>query len=328
MRLESSRIDNQLRGRSGRQGDPGESRFYISLEDDLMRLFGSERMLRMVDMLGLEENQPIEAKMLSNAIESAQKRIEGINFQKRKSVLQYDDVMNKQREVIYSERYKVLNGENLKGNIMNMIDSVSANIVDMYCSDETPPDDWDLASMITYAESILIPRGYLKLKDIDLETVTTDYLKEIIRKKAREIYEEKENEFGEELMRELERRVLLRAVDEKWMDHIDAMDQLKYGIGLRAYEQKDPVVEYKREGFDMFDEMIRNIQQDTVKMLLHIKKENIVVQRQQVARETSAIHGETQRTREPKKREATKVGRNDPCPCGSGKKYKKCCGSN
>ena len=327
-RHESRRIDNQLRGRSGRQGDPGESRFYISLEDDLMRLFGSERMLRMVDMLGLEENQPIEAKMLSNAIESAQKRIEGINFQKRKSVLQYDDVMNKQREVIYSERYKVLNGENLKGNIMNMIDSVSANIVDMYCSDETPPDDWDLASMITYAESILIPRVYLKLKDIDLETVTTDYLKEIIRKKAREIYEEKENEFGEELMRELERRVLLRAVDEKWMDHIDAMDQLKYGIGLRAYGQKDPVVEYKREGFDMFDEMIRNIQQDTVKMLLHIKKENIVVQRQQVARETSAIHGETQRTREPKKREATKVGRNDPCPCGSGKKYKKCCGSN
>ena len=327
-RHESRRIDNQLRGRSGRQGDPGESRFYISLEDDLMRLFGSERMLRMVDMLGLEENQPIEAKMLSNAIESAQKRIEGINFQRRKSVLQYDDVMNKQREVIYSERYKVLNGENLKGNIMNMIDAVSASIVDMYCSDETPPDDWDLASMITYAESILIPRGYLKLKDIDLETVTTDELKETIRKKAREIYDEKEAEFGEEIMRELERRVLLRAVDEKWMDHIDAMDQLKYGIGLRAYGQKDPVVEYKREGFDMFDEMIRNIQQDTVKMLLHIKKENIVVQRQQVARETSAIHGETQRTRQPKKREATKVGRNDPCPCGSGKKYKKCCGSN
>ncbi|NLI39195.1 MAG: preprotein translocase subunit SecA, partial [Clostridiaceae bacterium] len=231
-------------------------------------------------------------------------------------------------EVIYSERYKVLNGENLKGNIMNMIDAVSASIVDMYCSDETPPDDWDLASMITYAESILIPRGYLKLKDIDLETVTTDELKETIRKKAREIYDEKEAEFGEEIMRELERRVLLRAVDEKWMDHIDAMDQLKYGIGLRAYGQKDPVVEYKREGFDMFDEMIRNIQQDTVKMLLHIKKENIVVQRQQVARETSAIHGEAQRTRQPKKREATKVGRNDPCPCGSGKKYKKCCGSN
>jgi len=327
-RHESRRIDNQLRGRSGRQGDPGESRFYISLEDDLMRLFGSERMMRMVEMLGLEENQPIEAKMLSNAIESAQKRIEGINFQRRKSVLQYDDVMNTQREVIYGERYKVLNGENLKSNILNMIDAVSRNIVDMYCSDDVPADDWDLAGMIAYAEDILLPKGYLKLESIDLETVRTDELKEMIRQKACELYEQKEAEFGEELMRELERRVLLRVVDEKWMDHIDAMDQLKYGIGLRAYGQKDPVVEYKREGFDMFEEMIRSIQRDTVKMLFHIKKENIVIQRQQVARETSATHGESQASRQPKKRETAKVGRNDPCPCGSGKKYKKCCGSN
>jgi len=327
-RHESRRIDNQLRGRSGRQGDPGESRFYISLEDDLMRLFGSERMMRMVEMLGLEENQPIEAKMLSNAIESAQKRIEGINFQRRKSVLQYDDVMNTQREVIYGERYKVLNGENLKSNILNMIDAVSRNIVDMYCSDDVPADDWDLAGMIAYAEDILLPKGYLKLKSVDLETVRTDELKEMIRQKACELYEQKEAEFGEELMRELERRVLLRVVDEKWMDHIDAMDQLKYGIGLRAYGQKDPVVEYKREGFDMFEEMIRSIQRDTVKMLFHIKKENIVIQRQQVARETSATHGESQASRQPKKRETAKVGRNDPCPCGSGKKYKKCCGSN
>ncbi|NLW03204.1 MAG: preprotein translocase subunit SecA [Clostridiaceae bacterium] len=325
-RHESRRIDNQLRGRSGRQGDPGESRFYISLEDDLMRLFGSDRMLRMVDMLGLEEDQPIEARMLSNAIESAQKRIEGINFQRRKSVLQYDDVMNKQREVIYSERYKVLNGENLKNHILNMIDAVSDRIVNTYCSDESPPDDWDLAAMISHAEDILIPKGYLNLKEIDLETVTTGDLKEKIRQKAHEIYDQKEAEFGEEIIRELERRVLLRVVDEKWMDHIDAMDQLKYGIGLRAYGQKDPVVEYKREGFDMFEEMIGSIQQDTVKMLFRIKKENIVVQRQQVARETSATHGETQRARQPKKREAFKVGRNDPCPCGSGKKYKKCCG--
>jgi len=327
-RHESRRIDNQLRGRSGRQGDPGESRFYISLEDDLMRLFGSERMMRMVEMLGLDENQPIEAKMLSNAIESAQKRIEGINFQRRKSVLQYDDVMNKQREVIYGERYKVLNGENLKPNIMNMIDAVAGNIVDMYCSDAVMPDEWDLAGMIAYAEEILLPKGALNLKDIDLETVKASDLKEMIRKKARELYDQKEAEFGEELMRELERRVLLRVVDEKWMDHIDAMDQLKYGIGLRAYGQKDPVVEYKREGFEMFEEMIRSIQRDTVRMLLHIKKENIVIQRQQVARETSAIHGDSQVTRQPKRREAAKVGRNDPCPCGSGKKYKKCCGSN
>lgn len=327
-RHESRRIDNQLRGRSGRQGDPGESRFYISLEDDLMRLFGSERMMRMVDALGLQDDQPIEARMLSNAIESAQKRIEGINFQRRKTLLQYDDVMNKQREIIYSERYKVLNGENLKEHIMNMIDAVAGRIVDMYCNDDTPPDDWDLPAMIAYAEDVMIPKGFLKLEDIDLETVTTDSLKEIIRKKAHELYEQKEAEFGEEIMRELERRVLLRVVDEKWMDHIDAMDQLKYGIGLRAYAQKDPVVEYKREGFEMFDEMIRSIQQDTVKMLMRIKKENLVIQRQQVAREISATHGENQRTRQPQKRETVKVGRNDPCPCGSGKKYKKCCGSN
>lgn len=327
-RHESRRIDNQLRGRSGRQGDLGESRFYISLEDDLMRLFGSERMLKMVEMLGLDENQPIEAKMLSNAIESAQKRIEGINFQRRKSVLQYDDVMNTQRDIIYGERYKVLNGENLKNHIMNMIDAVADRIVDMYCSDETPPDDWDLKALIAYAEDVMIPKGWLNLSDIDLETVTTGDLKEKIRQKAHEIYEQKEADFGEDVMRELERRVLLRVVDEKWMDHIDAMDQLKYGISLRAYGQKDPVVEYKREGFDMFDEMVRSIQQDTVKMLFRIKKENIVVQRQQVARETSATHGETQRVRQPQKRESFKVGRNDPCPCGSGKKYKKCCGSN
>jgi len=327
-RHESRRIDNQLRGRSGRQGDPGESRFYISLEDDLMRLFGSERMLRMVEMLGLDENQPIEAKMLSNAIESAQKRIEGINFQRRKAVLQYDDVMNTQREVIYSERYKVLNGENLKSHILNMIDTVADRIVDTYCSEESPPDDWDLAAMIAFAEDIMIPKGWLRLKDIDLETVTPGELKEKIRQKAHEIYELKESEFGEDVMRELERRVLLRVVDEKWMDHIDAMDQLKYGISLRAYGQKDPVIEYKREGFEMFEEMIRNIQQDTVKILFRIKKENVVVQRQQVARETSAVHGESQRVRQPAKRETSKVGRNDPCPCGSGKKYKKCCGSN
>jgi len=327
-RHESRRIDNQLRGRSGRQGDPGESRFYISLEDDLMRLFGSDRIMRMVDALGLDDNQPIEAKMLSNAIENAQKKIEGINFQRRKTLLQYDDVMNTQREVIYGERYKVLNGENLKSHILNMIDAVAGRIVDRYCSDETPPDDWDLSGMIAYAEENMIPKGSVRLEEIDLETVTTKSLKEMLRNKAREIYEQKEAEFGEEIMRELERRVLLKVVDEKWMDHIDAMDQLKYGIGLRAYAQKDPVIEYKREGYEMFEEMIGNIQQDTVKILLRIRKENIVIQRQQVAREVSATHGESQRTRQPHKRETFKVGRNDPCPCGSGKKYKYCCGRN
>jgi preprotein translocase subunit SecA len=326
-RHESRRIDNQLRGRSGRQGDPGESRFYISLEDDLMRLFGSERMERMVDMLGLDENQPIEAKMLSNAIESAQKKIEGINFQRRKNVLEYDNVMNKQREIIYSERATVLNGGNVKENIIKMIDSVSERIVDLYCSQSDIPDDWDLAAMIKYAESVLLPAGTITVESIDLETVTANELKERIKQKAHEIYEAKEQEFGEDVMRELERRVLLKTVDEKWMDHIDAMEQLKYGIGLRAYGQRDPVVEYKREGFEMFDEMIRAIQEDTVKILLHIRKENLVVKREQVAKPIQASHGEAQ-VKQPKKRETAKVGRNDPCPCGSGKKYKKCCGDN
>jgi preprotein translocase subunit SecA len=325
-RHESRRIDNQLRGRSGRQGDPGESRFYISLEDDLMRLFGSERMERFVSVMGLDENQPIEAKMLSNAIENAQKKIEGINFQRRKNVLQYDDVMNKQREIIYSQRAMVLNGENLKNYIMKMVDNVSDSIVDLYCSESSIPDDWDLKAMVKYAESILFPKGSIDISSIDLETITAEDLKQIIKEKAYTLYQEKEAEFGPEIMRELERRVLLKTVDEKWMDHIDNMDQLKYGIGLRAYGQHDPVVEYKREGFEMFDEMIRNIQQDTIKMLLHIKKENIVVNREQVAKPLEASHGEKE-IKKPKKHNGAKVGRNDPCPCGSGKKYKKCCGA-
>jgi len=326
-RHESRRIDNQLRGRSGRQGDPGETRFYISLEDDLMRLFGSERMDRMVGALGLEEDQPIEAKMLSNAIESAQKKIEGINFQRRKNVLEYDDVMNKQREVIYSERATVLNGENINENIIKMIDNISENIVDIYCSESDIPDNWDLSAMVKYAESVFLPADTLDLKSIDLDTITAAQLKEMIKEKAHSLYAEKEAEFNSDVMRELERRALLKTVDEKWMDHIDAMDQLKYGIGLRAYGQHDPVVEYKREGFEMFDEMIRNIQQDTVKMLFRIRKENVVVTREQVAKPISASHGEnTPKT--PIKREAAKVGRNDPCPCGSGKKYKKCCGKD
>jgi len=326
-RHESRRIDNQLRGRSGRQGDPGESRFYISLEDDLMRLFGSERLEKMVDALGLDENQPIEAKILSNAIENAQKKIEGINFQRRKNVLQYDDVMNKQREIIYSQRAMVLNGENIKGYIEKMIDTVSDSIVDLYCSESDNPENWDLKGMQKYAETIMFPKGALDLSNVDLKTLTADELKNIIRQKAYEIYRQKEEEFGEEIMRELERRILLRTVDEKWMDHIDNMEQLKYGISLRAYGQHDPVVEYKREGFEMFEEMIRNIQQDTVKMLLNIRKENVSVKREQVAKPLEATHGEPAE-RKPKKREAVKVGRNDPCPCGSGKKYKKCCGAN
>lgn len=333
-RHESRRIDNQLRGRSGRQGDPGESRFYISLEDDLMRLFGSERMSRMVDVLGLEENQPIEAKMLSNAIETAQKKIEGINFQRRKNVLQYDDVMNKQREIIYGERAKVLNGENLRDNIMKMIDANVDIIVGMYCKESPHPENWDWTSITGSIDGLF---GRLSKEDgshaslisrdtVDLETYSPEDLKEVVIEHAYESYRNQEALFGDDVVRELERRVLLKVVDEKWMDHIDSMEQLKYGIGLRAYGQNDPVVAYKREGFDMFDEMIRNIQEDTVKTLLRLRKENVSVQREQVVKQTSASHGDDA-PKIPKKREVSKVGRNEPCPCGSGKKYKNCHGA-
>jgi preprotein translocase subunit SecA len=325
-RHESRRIDNQLRGRSGRQGDPGESRFYISLEDDLMRLFGSDRLMNVVNMLGLEEDQPIEHKMLSNTIENAQKKIEGINFNRRKNVLQYDDVMNQQREVIYNERYKVLNGENLKNNFIKMIEGVADYITELYCKENPYPENWDWKGIKTYAESALLPAGSLKYEEYDMESMSVDNLKQIMNDIAIGRYNKLEEELGSEIMRELERRILLKNVDIKWMDHIDAMDQLKAGIGLRAYGQKDPIVEFRMESFDMFDEMIRSIQHDSVKELLSVKKENLIIQRTQVAQPVSASHGEDT-VRKPKKRETYKVGRNDPCPCGSGKKYKKCCGA-
>jgi len=325
-RHESRRIDNQLRGRSGRQGDPGESRFYISLEDDLMRLFGSDRLTGMVDMLGLEDDQPIEHKMLSNAIENAQKKIEGINFNRRKNVLQYDDVMNQQREIIYKERFRVLNDENLKENFLKMIDGIIEHVINLYCRENPYPENWEWSGLKSYIEDVLLPKGSLNPDEFDFETLTVEEFKKVLYERAVERYNEQEETFGSEIMRLLERRVLLKNVDEKWMDHIDAMEQLKYGIGLRAYAQRDPIIEYRMEGSDMFDEMIRSIQIDSVKELLHIKKENIVVQRTQVARPIEASHGEGT-VNKPKKRAAGKVGRNDPCHCGSGKKYKKCCGA-
>ncbi len=333
-RHESRRIDNQLRGRAGRQGDPGETRFYISLEDDLMRLFGGERMTRMVEMLKLEENQPIEAKMLSNAIETAQKKIEGINFQRRKNVLQYDDVMNKQREIIYGERSKVLNGENLKDNILKMLETLLDGTVGMYCKESPHAENWDWVSLNAHVDGVfgrvVQPDGthgpILTKETVDLETFTADDLRELLSQHATAAYETQEANFGTEVMRELERRVLLKVVDEKWMDHIDSMEQLKLGIGLRAYGQNDPVIAYKREGFDMFDEMIRNIQEDTLKTLLRLRPENVSVQREQVAKPIAASHGDDA-PKAPKKREMGKVGRNDPCPCGSGKKYKNCHGA-
>ena len=325
-RHESRRIDNQLRGRSGRQGDPGESRFYISLEDDLMRLFGSDRLTGMVDMLGLEDDQPIEHKMLSNAIENAQKKIEGINFNRRKNVLQYDDVMNQQREIIYKERFRVLNGENLKENFLKMIGGILDYIINLYCKESPYPENWEWNGIKSQVEDIFLPGDSFNPSEFDFETLTVEKLKSILYERAVQRYNEQEEAFGDEIMRLLERRILLKNVDEKWMDHIDAMDQLKYGIGLRAYAQRDPIVEYRMEGSDMFDEMIRSIQIDSVKELMHVKKENIVVQRTQVAKPIEASHGE-ETVKKPKKRSAEKVGRNDPCPCGSGKKYKKCCGA-
>ncbi|OPX44142.1 protein translocase subunit SecA [Ruminiclostridium hungatei] len=324
-RHESRRIDNQLRGRSGRQGDPGSSRFYISLEDDLMRLFGSERLTSIVNALGLEDDQPIEHKMLSNAIENAQKKVEGRNFDVRKRVLQYDDVMNKQREVIYAQRRTVLNGDNLRDYFIKMFESLIDNVIETYCAENQYADMWDWDTMTNYLESVFLPQGALAVSDEERSNFDKEDLKEKLMEIVNKIYEYKENDIGIELMRELERVVLLRVVDEKWMDHIDAMDQLKHGIGLRAYGQRDPVIEYKFEGFQMFEEMIKTIQEDSIRLLVRsrIDREH-APQREKVAEPVNASHGDD----EPKKpvTNNSRVGRNDPCPCGSGKKYKVCCG--
>ncbi len=324
-RHESRRIDNQLRGRAGRQGDPGASRFYISLEDDLMRLFGSDRMSGIVNALGLEEDQPIEHKMLTNAIENAQKRVEGRNFQIRKHVLQYDDVMNQQREIIYGQRQKVLAGDDIKDYILNMIKQLVDNIMESYVGDTDVPENWNLKGLSEFCVAVFGFEDFNFSFD-ELNKLDKEDLKDMILEKALKLYEEKEAESGEENMRELERVILLKVVDGKWMDHIDAMDQLRNGINLRAYGQHDPVVEYKFEGFNMFEEMIGAIREDTIKYLFHAKI-SAPPQREQVAKPTGEglAGGEM-----PKKtvRKAEKIGRNDPCPCGSGKKYKKCCGQN
>jgi len=326
-RHESRRIDNQLRGRAGRQGDPGASRFFISLEDDLMRLFGSDRIAGIVNALGLEEDQPIENKMLSNAIENAQKRVEGKNFDIRKHVLQYDDVMNKQREVIYSQRKDVLNGANLKDSFIKMIEGIVDGVVKLYCSESPHPDFWDWDGIKNYVERIFPDIKTVNLSEDERKNITREELKERLLSEAIEAYEAKEREFGPELMREVERVVLLRVVDEKWMDHIDAMDQLRQGIGLRAYGQRDPVIEYKFEGFEMFEEMIKNIQEDAVRIILRMRVDREkALERKKVAEPVAATHGSGPKT--PAVRSNSKVGRNDPCPCGSGKKYKKCCGAN
>ncbi|HHU64025.1 MAG TPA: preprotein translocase subunit SecA [Clostridiales bacterium] len=325
-RHESRRIDNQLRGRAGRQGDPGSSRFYISLEDDLMRLFGSEKIMSIVDALGLEEDQPIEYKLLSRQIEAAQKKIEGKNFDIRRHVLQYDDVMNVQRETIYSQRRRVLEGENLKDSVMDMIEALVERIVPIYTSQSQYPEEWDIKGLAAYLENIFLPKGALVLSDDDMENLTWEGLKDRIIAMAKELYEKREQEIGTELIRELERVVILKVVDQKWMDHIDAMDQLRQGIGLRAYGQRDPVIEYKIEGYEMFEDMVNSIQEDVLKILFHAKVD-VMPQRQRVAQPLEASHGKVQAPKKPVTRQS-RVGRNDPCPCGSGKKYKKCCGLN
>lgn len=333
-RHESRRIDNQLRGRSGRQGDPGESRFYIGLDDDLMKIFGGDMITKVYDRLGADENMPIQSKMISNAVETAQKRVEGKNFSIRKHVLQYDDVMNTQREIIYKQRREVLDGENIKDNIVKMFHSVAENIVSVHC-DGVEPKDINREALLNDVENVFNINIAESLKE---ENLDSNKLIEEINTKIHENYEAKEQSIGENELRELERVVMLKVVDQKWMDHIDAMDELKDGIGLRAYGQKDPVVQYRIEGFEMFDQMIDDIKTDVVKFLSHAEKRGEVKRTETVKITGEGLRGAAinlvdgnisekeggiNRT---VINEGPKVGRNDPCPCGSGKKYKNCCG--
>ncbi|SHK42140.1 preprotein translocase subunit SecA [Hespellia stercorisuis] len=323
-RHESRRIDNQLRGRSGRQGDPGESRFYISLEDDLMRLFGSERLMEVFNTLGVEDGEQIEHKMLSNAIEKAQKKIESNNFGIRKNLLEYDQVMNEQREIIYEERRSVLDGKSMRDSIYHMITDYVENTVDHCISPELPQEEWDLKELDVSLHAT-IPMEVPKIEEV--QNLQQKELKHMLKERAVKAYEAKELEFPEpEHLREVERVVLLRVIDAKWMDHIDDMDQLRQGIGLQAYGQRDPLVEYKMVGYDMFGAMTNAITEDTVRMLFHIRIEQ-KVEREQVAKVTGTNKDESA-ARAPKKREEKKIYPNDPCPCGSGKKYKQCCGRN
>ncbi|MCR5421429.1 MAG: preprotein translocase subunit SecA [Lachnospiraceae bacterium] len=321
-RHESRRIDNQLRGRSGRQGDPGESRFFISLEDDLMRLFGSERLMQIFTTLGVPEGEQIEHKMLTSAIEKAQMKIESNNFGIRKNLLEYDQVNNDQREIIYAERRRVLDGESMRDVVFKMATDFVENTVDMCIGESNSWEDWDLAELNQHIRAT-IPLNELKTPDI--KGLKKEQLKHNLKEEAVKLYEEKEAEFpSPEQIRELERVVLLKAIDRKWMDHIDDMDQLRQGIGLQAYGQRDPLVEYKMSGYDMFNAMTDSISEETIRVLFHIKIEQ-KVEREEVAKVTGTNKDDTS-VRQPKKRAENKIYPNDPCPCGSGKKYKQCCG--
>ena len=322
-RHESRRIDNQLRGRSGRQGDPGKSRFFLALDDDLMRLFGGERIERMIATLKLPEDEPIEQGILTSVIENSQKKVEGKNFAARKYVLQYDDVMNEQRNLIYSQRRKVLDGEDISGSIMKMIDDIINNAMTTYAAAQYP-DDWNMAGLIEYFETMFFTKGALDFDKRDFNKLDHETVRKEVHDMALDAYNAQAELFGEN-MREVERVVLLRSVDRRWMDHIDDMDQLKNGITLRAYGQHDPVTEYKFQGADMFDEMNALICEDTVRNIFHVKPQ-APIQREMVAKPTTASHGDGTDTKKPVRKSAEeKIGRNDPCPCGSGKKYKNCC---
>lgn len=326
-RHESRRIDNQLRGRSGRQGDPGESKFYLSLEDDLLRLFGSEKTAEMIKKLGLPEDEPIVAKMLTKSIENAQKKVEGNNFSARKRLLDYDKVNNEQREIIYAQRKEVLLGADLKDKILNMVKAVITRSVDAVCLNDDDPTEWDMTEFNELIRPYFGFEDMFILSDEDIQTITKDKLVERVYNDAIVKYDAKENEYGSEMMRELERVITLRVVDTKWMAHIDDMDQMRQGIMLRALAQRDPLIEYQFVSYDMFEELSNNIQNDIVKTLFHIQivTPEKSLEREQVAQPTStnmdeSTGGTTKVRKEPK------VGRNDPCPCGSGKKYKQCCG--
>ena len=321
-RHESRRIDNQLRGRSGRQGDPGESRFFISLEDDLMRLFGSERLMSVFKSLGVSENEQIEHKMLSSAIEKAQKKIESNNYGIRKNLLEYDQVNNEQREIIYKERRRVLDGESMRDSIYKMITDIVDNTVDMCIADDADNEEWDLNELNSLLNPIIPLQPVTKE---DIKKIKKNQLKQNLKEKAVKLYETKEAEFPEpEQLRELERVILLKVIDRKWMDHIDDMDQLRQGIGLQAYGQRDPLVEYKMSGYEMFDTMSAGIQEDTLRLLYHVRIEQ-KVEREEVAKVTGTNKDDSE-VKGPVRRTSEKVYPNDPCPCGSGKKYKQCCG--
>lgn len=323
-RHESRRIDNQLRGRAGRQGDPGASKFYLSLEDDLMRIFGSDRVKAMVDRLGLEEDEAIEAKLLSNSIENAQKNLEGRNFDSRKHVLQYDEVMNTQRKIIYKQRQAVLDGEDVSGTIKNMMAAIIDSAIDDYIGISDIPEDWNLRALTEFANTNLAANGEFEIKDDELDSITKVDIRDRLNEIAEKRYQEQEELFGDN-MREIERVILLRVVDTLWMDHLDEMEHVKREIGLRAYGEHDPVVEYRNVGSELYDGMLEAIKRDTVRYILTVKpRPQVEIKREQVAKPMDT--GSDGSLGKQPIRIKKAPGRNDPCPCGSGKKYKQCCG--